>query len=182
MQIRFIILFSAIFLISCSNKKAEEKTETTDEKSEAIQTSGNTVILTPEQENNAGITTGKMELQSISSTLKVSGQVDVPPQNMVAISVPLGGYLQNTGLLPGMSIRKGQVLAVVQDQQYIQMQQDYLTARARLSYLEKEYARQRELNESKATSDKQFAANRSRLQNTAGYGSGLIRTVTAYKH
>jgi cobalt-zinc-cadmium efflux system membrane fusion protein len=53
-----------------------------------------------------------------------------------------------------MAVSKGQTIAVIQDQQYIQMQQDYLTARARLSYLEKEYARQRELNESKATSDK----------------------------
>jgi len=46
------------------------------------------------------------------------------------------------------------VIAVVEDQQYIQLQQDYLTAKARLSFLEKDYQRQKELNQSKAASDK----------------------------
>src|SRR5437773_7216430 len=83
---------------------------------------------------------------------------------MVTISVPMGGYLQNTRLLPGMYVRKGQPLAVIQDQQYIQMQQDYLTAKARLGYLENEYQRQRELNQSKATSDKQFQQTESEFR------------------
>jgi cobalt-zinc-cadmium efflux system membrane fusion protein len=80
----------------------------------------------------------------------------VPPQNMVSISVPLGGYLKSTKLLPGMHISKGEVLATMEDPQYIQLQQDYLTAKAQLSLLESEYNRQKELNESKAASDKIF--------------------------
>ena len=68
----------------------------------------------------------------------------------------MGGYLSSTRLLPGMQVKKGQPIAVIRDQQYIQMQQDYLTAKARLAYLEKEYQRQGELNQSKATSDKQY--------------------------
>jgi membrane fusion protein, heavy metal efflux system len=147
----FIIPALVLFLFSCGSK---EKTEVKEETKTEVAQNATTVSLTPEQIKNAGIETGKLEIQYISSALKVSGQIDVPPQNMVTISVPLGGYLQNTRLLPGMAVSKGQTIAVIQDQQYIQMQQDYLTARARLSYLEKEYARQRELNESKATSDK----------------------------
>jgi cobalt-zinc-cadmium efflux system membrane fusion protein len=86
----------------------------------------------------------------------VNGKIDVPPQNMVSISVPLGGYLKSTKLLEGMHINKGEVLAVMEDQQYIQLQQDYLTAKARFGSLEKEFMRQKELNESKASSDKVF--------------------------
>ncbi len=44
----------------------------------------------------------------------------------------------------------------MEDQQYIQLQQDYLTAKARISYLENEYHRQRDLNQNKAASDKVF--------------------------
>jgi len=80
----------------------------------------------------------------------------VPPQNMVSISVPLGGYLKTTQLLPGMHVVKGEIIAVMEDQQYIQLQQDYLTAKAKFSYTESEFNRQKELNQSKASSDKTF--------------------------
>src|SRR5215217_8352579 len=127
MQRGFITIVASLVLLSCNNKKGEDKKET----EVKVDTTQNIVTLTPEQAKNTGIVTGKPELQYISSSLKVSGQIDVPPQNMVTVSVPMGGYLANTRLLPGMPVRKGQVLAVVQDPQYIQLQQDYLTARAR---------------------------------------------------
>lgn len=115
-----------------------------------------TVILTDAQYKNAGIQVSSISRQSISSVLKVSGKIDVPPQNMVSISVPLGGYLKSTGLLPGMHVNKGEVLAVMEDQQYIQLQQDYLTAKAEFSYNQAEYNRQKDLNQSKASSDKVY--------------------------
>jgi hypothetical protein len=31
-------------------------------------------------------------------TLKLNGKIDVPPQNLVSISVPMGGYLKYTKL------------------------------------------------------------------------------------
>lgn len=68
----------------------------------------------------------------------------------------MGGYLKYTKLLPGMHLSKGEVIAIMEDQQYIQLQQDYLTAKARLIFTANEYNRQKELNQSKASSDKVF--------------------------
>lgn len=129
---------------------------------------GSIARLTAEQISNAGIVTGRMEQRQISSLLKVNGKIDVPPQTMVSISVPLGGYLKSTKLLPGMHVSKGEVIAVMEDQQYIQLQQDYLTAKAKITFLEPEYHRQKELNESKASSDKVFQ------QSDADYKSQLV--------
>ncbi|MCC7532937.1 MAG: efflux RND transporter periplasmic adaptor subunit, partial [Bacteroidia bacterium] len=47
---------------------------------------------------------------------------------------------------------------------YIQLQQDYLTAKAQFAYNESEYLRQKELNESKAVSDKVFEQARTTYQ------------------
>jgi cobalt-zinc-cadmium efflux system membrane fusion protein len=144
----FIIATMGLFLSACGGDKKEEPKEA------GPVINGNIVSLTDAQLQNAGIQTGKLELQSLSSVLKVSGKIDVPPQNMVSISVPLGGYLKSTKLLPGTHVAKGEVLAVIEDQQYIQIQQDYLTAKSQFAYNESEYNRQKELNQSKATSDK----------------------------
>lgn len=146
---KFIIMaFAMATLTTCNNKKAEEKTE--------LSTAENTVELTDAQLKNSEITTGKIEQHSISSLLKVNGSIDVPPQNMVSISIPLGGYLKSTNLLAGMHISKGDVLAVMEDQQYITLQQEYLTAKAKLIFAEEEFNRQEELNKNKAASDKVF--------------------------
>jgi cobalt-zinc-cadmium efflux system membrane fusion protein len=145
----FLIIIISLLLLSCGSKETEQKqTETTNTET--------TIKLSDVQIKNSGIVLGKTEIRSISTVLKVNGKIDVPPQNMVSISVPLGGYLKSTKLLPGMKVKKGEVIANIEDQQYIQLQQDYLTAKSKLSYIEKEYQRQKELNQSKASSDKVF--------------------------
>jgi len=147
MKTSTFFIASILLLVSCSSKNESKPVELS--KEERI------VLLTSAQVKNAGIETGKLEQREISSILKVNGKIDVPPQNLVSISVPSGGYLKTTQLLPGMRVNKGQVIAVIQDQQYIQLQQDYLTAKARIGYLENEFKRQKELNQSLASSDKQ---------------------------
>ncbi|MGF6925040.1 cobalt-zinc-cadmium efflux system membrane fusion protein [Chitinophaga sp. W2I13] len=144
-----IILATSCLLAACNNKPKEEEKAPAGDK-------GNLIELTDAQQKNAGIETGHLEKRRIAAAIRVNGQIDVPPQNMVSISFPLGGFLKSTTLLPGMHVTKGEVIGVMEDQQFIQLQQDYLTSKAKLAYLEKEYARQRELNQSKATSDKLF--------------------------
>jgi cobalt-zinc-cadmium efflux system membrane fusion protein len=145
---KYLVILS-IFISACNSS------QTTDETKQA-NASENSVSLTAEQMKIAGIETGTAETKTVSSILKVNGAIDVPPQNMVSISFPLGGYLKSTKLLPGMHISKGEVLAVLEDPQYIQLQQDYLIAKAKLSFSEADYNRQKELNATKANSDKTF--------------------------
>jgi cobalt-zinc-cadmium efflux system membrane fusion protein len=158
----YVIPFLMIALLSaCGNKP-----ETAPNPENPARTG--LVEMTDVQLKNAGIALGKAQQKKIFSVLKVNGVIDVPPQNMVSISVPLGGYLKSTKLLPGMHLAKGEIIAVMEDPQYIQLQQDYLTAKVKAVYTESEYARQKELNQSKATSDKVFQ------QTEADYKSQLV--------
>lgn len=150
-----IIGVISLLLFACGNNQSKNTSiYTSTEKQDTILE--NTVTLTDEQLKNANIETGKASIQNISSVLKLNGKIDVPPQSLISISVPMGGYLKSTKLLNGMHINKGEIIAVIEDIQYIQLQQDYLTAKAQFSYIENEYQRQRELNLSKATSDKAY--------------------------
>ncbi len=144
-----LIILTVFILFSCSEKKNEPQ-EPVSARQE------NLVTLTDAQSKNAGIATGNLEPRNLSSVLRVNGKIDVPPANRISISVPLGGYIKSTSLLPGMPVRKGLVLATIEDPQYIQLQQDYLTAKAQLAFNESEYNRQKDLNKSKAASDKVY--------------------------
>ena len=142
----YIVLF---FIIGCTGKEAtvkEEQATVTDNK----------ITFTEAQLKTADLGYAKLVQQKMASVLRLNGRIDVPPQNMVSISVPMGGYLKTTKLLPGMHVNKGEIIAVVEDQQYIQLQQDYLLAKAKIVYSKLEYERQKELNQSKATSDKVY--------------------------
>ena len=143
------LIYPLVLIVSCTSKNE------TSVGSDSLSLE-NSVTLTAEQFKNAAIAIGKIEQKSISRVLRVNGRIDVPPQNMISVSVPMGGYLRYTKLLPGMHVNKGEVIAVMEDQQYIQLQQDFLLAKARLNFTASEYQRQKELNQSKATSDKVF--------------------------
>ena len=125
----------------------------------------NAVKMTDAQIQSAGIQVGKLEKKDISTILKVNGTVDVPPQSLVSVSMPLGGYLKSTHLLPGMYVKKGEVIATMEDQQYIQLQQDYLVTKSNLEYAASEYNRQKELYETKSSSEKVFQQARMEYDN-----------------
>ena len=146
-----IILISiSVFLFACSSKQTSEQQSNNPIVNETM------ISLTDVQLKNTIFQIGKLEERTIAAIIKVNGKIDVPPQNMISVSMPLGGYLKTTKLLPGMHIGKGEVIATMEDLQYIQLQQEYLTTKSKLVFAEAEYNRQKELNQSKATSDKVF--------------------------
>lgn len=146
---RQLIIYTCLFVFTACSQKPKEEKHTAKESTDII-------TLTPEQIKNAGIETGVIEKKLLNSELKVNGLVDVPPQNIVSISFPLGGYLKRTGLLPGMHVSKGEVIATIEDPALIQLQQDYLVAKARLEYAEKDFERQQVLNQNNVSADKIF--------------------------
>lgn len=126
------------FFAACKNEQPAVEPQTPN-------TPETRVELTDAQLKNGSLGIGKAETRTLKTTLKVSGTVDVPPQNLVSVSFPLGGFLKKSELLEGMPVRKGQVLATLEDQVFIQLQHDFLTEQTRLELAQSELARQTEL-------------------------------------
>jgi cobalt-zinc-cadmium efflux system membrane fusion protein len=127
------------------------------------------VTLTSDQYAMAGIELGSLENKNISSVVKVNGMLDVPPQNVVSVSPRLGGYVRSTPLLQGLRVRKGQVLAVVEHQDIVMLQQEFLETRSRLEFAEAEFKRQEALQKENINAVKTFQ------QSTAEYKSLMAR-------
>jgi cobalt-zinc-cadmium efflux system membrane fusion protein len=146
-----LCLLSCFLLDACSETKNPAAINNTT----VVDTiNSESVSLTEAQLKLANLQFGTIQLTTVHKTLRVSGHMDVPPSNIVSISIPMGGYIKNTSLIPGHFVKKGSVMATLEDPSYIQLQQDYLTAKSKLEYVEADYFRQKSLNETKATSDK----------------------------
>ena len=142
-------LLLGMAMASCGSK-SEETTEEHHEESE------NTVELTQAQYDQAAIEIGSVEKKVIGSELRVNGMIDVPPQSNISINMPYGGFVKYTEMLPGTKVKKGQLLAVIENPEFIQFQQDYLESIANRDFLKAEFERQEELYKEKVASGKSF--------------------------
>lgn len=145
-----IPLATLIFILSsCGSKEPKAAVEEvkTPAATDSGSTSGKTVTLTAEQFKLATIETGSIESRNLSNLIKLNGVIDVEPASDASVSAPLGGYVRTAGLLPGESVKKGQVLATIENAEFITMQQEYLESIGRLQFLELELKRQQKLRD-----------------------------------
>ena len=136
------ILISAflIALVSCNGG-----TKNAAENKEAEMLSEDIVELRADQIKLANIETGSIQMQSVSGKLKVSGIVSVAPQNMATVCMPMGGFIKSTSLMPGNVVSKGQTLAIIENQEFVDIQQSYLEAKNKFEFAEADYKRHSEL-------------------------------------
>lgn len=154
-----IAFLALLFFSACNNKKSEENKSAADKITKPVDTTATSVkqiIFSSDQYRLSGIETGTIEMRNLSNIIKLNGMIDVEPQSMATVSAPLGGYIKTAGLLPGQAVRKGQVLATLENPEFISLQQDYLESKGRLQFLEQEYKRQQKLREEDVNAAKTF--------------------------
>lgn len=152
----FIIVIS---LASCANKPQADQYSSVDSLQSDI------VRLTSTQYKASNIILGRIRRMPVAGSITANGKLDVPPQNVTMISPPFGGFVNTLYVQQGMPVKKGDVLAVLQNQEYIQLQQDYLDNVSKLEFLEEEYIRQQ------ALARENVNAQKSLQQAKAQYGS-----------
>ncbi|HCW07433.1 MAG TPA: efflux transporter periplasmic adaptor subunit [Cytophagales bacterium] len=152
------ILFTFLLFACSSNSKKESGSN---QPANSEKPNVNQVRLTDEQFKSINIKLGNIEIRGLSGNIKARGVLDVPPQNLVSISAPLGGFVKSTELLQGMRVKVGQVVVVLEHPDYIQMQQDYLESKSQLEFLENEYNRQLDLSKENVNALKSLQLSKS---------------------
>lgn len=153
-KIKNLIVVAAIFsLISCGQKNNENAAET--EKSGAIEEkheeeAATIATLTQEQINSVGITLGTIENKNLTASIKANGALRVPNNNKANATSLYGGVIKSLKVQLGDHVRKGQVIATIENPQFIQLQEEYLTIGSKMILADQELRRQKELQEGNA--------------------------------
>ena len=171
-QNKFIaaILISVFFsaFVSCSGgAKSAAETKEVEVLPEDI------VELRADQIKLANIETGTIEMQLMSGKLKVSGIVSVAPQNMATVGMPMGGFVKSTSLMPGNVVRKGQTLAILESQEFVDIQQSYLEAKNKFEVADADFKRHAELYKNDVYSEKNMQQVNSDYKNL----KALVRSL-----
>lgn len=136
-----ILFLAAVLFSACSSKGNAEAAATEEPKKEEA----DMVDLSEDQFKTVNIQYGTVEEKNLSSVIRTSGEIEAPPQQLVTISTPYGGIVKNIPVLEGKFVSQGQVIAVLENPEFIQLQQDYLDYKSQLGYLKEELDRQQEL-------------------------------------
>jgi membrane fusion protein, heavy metal efflux system len=136
-----LIISGTFLLLSCHSNAKETESKETEVLPENI------VELSADQFKVAGVSYGAIKNRDISTNMKVNGLITVSPRDLASVCAPLGGFVRKTDFVQGRPVKKGQVLAVMENQGFIELQQNYLESRSKLEYAEGEFKRHKELYE-----------------------------------
>lgn len=145
---RIIIPIAVLILTACNSTTPKE--EPAEVVSAVVETETPAV---PDTTAQVDAVTSATDLPNHSS---FNGTIVIPPQRHATITLTLGGKIHTTSLLSGAFVKKGEVLATLENPDFINLQQTYLDALAQVEYLKKEYERQERLSAEEAASQKRF--------------------------
>ncbi len=163
-----IIQIAAVFLllIGCGNKNNAESVS-----EEQVEPTG--IRVTQDQFDTNDLMLGALEKRTFPKMVETSGMIDVPPENRASITAFMGGFVKNTSLLVGDQVKKGQLLVTLENQEFVQMQQDYLEIFNQLDFLKTEFERNQTLFEEKIASQKNFLQAKSNYETAKARYQGL---------
>ena len=111
----------------------------------------------PETSNESGIKVDAITSATRNDNRTIfNGVIVIPPQRHATITLFMDGTVKSTTLLSGMFVRRGELLAVFENPEYITLQQSYIESLAQEEFLETEYNRQKLLFNNEAVSKKTY--------------------------
>jgi len=156
-----IVLIFYFFLGGCQNNTSQHKNDngvvdTNAESAINEESSLDLISLQLEQLDIMDIQLGQSKQLNLGATLKVNGQLELPPQNIASVSAILGGRVQSIAVIEGDYVKKGQVIAELSNPEFVTLQREYLSALNNFSLMSKDYQRKKELLKDSIVSIKIF--------------------------
>ncbi|MBK7794753.1 MAG: efflux RND transporter periplasmic adaptor subunit [Saprospiraceae bacterium] len=144
-----IILTLYIIFTSCKSSP-----EGSSQNMQAEEKSADRISLNLQQLSNLQLTTTTLSNRQINSKIKLNGKILALPQNILSVHAPITSTIQSIKVIPGMNVKKNQLLMVLTDPSLIQLQEDFLRAKNSFILKKSEYERQKEMSSAQATSIK----------------------------
>ncbi|MCB9299417.1 MAG: efflux RND transporter periplasmic adaptor subunit [Lewinellaceae bacterium] len=140
-----------MFSFNACNKGPENVEETT-----IAKTGEESIALSDEQIQFAGIELGKPTNRSVANYVECTGFIDVPPANLRSVHSPVMGFVQMVRHLPGEYVRKGELLTSIAHPELVRLQRNFLESASRQAFLKRDMERKMELEQADASSRKAY--------------------------
>ena len=144
-----ILLLSSLFINACNNVIDTEKATSSSDEQLSLDTED-------VETGNSLIKTGPIVSQSVDHIIPCTGQLAIPPTDIIAIHSKIGGQVKSIQYLPGDYVNKGAFLMSIENPLLVEKQRLLLETKAQLNYALKEYERKKTLKDGQATTEKAY--------------------------
>lgn len=104
------------------------------------------IHLTKAQINTMDIALGDFSAIKINDYINATGTLGLPPNALTSVSAKANGFIVNSNkYIEGNYVKKGLIMAYLENPEFIQQQQTYLEVKAALTYSRQELERQQAL-------------------------------------
>lgn len=171
-----------LFLLGCNNKvtsdsghKEEHETaEGADHHEEGHHEEEEGIVqLTKAQAETIGLEVSPLEKKGLGNSVKVTGRLELFPQDKANLSPFVGGNVRSISVIEGDKVNKGQILAYLEHPDIISMQQEYQEKNDELVFLKQDFERKQKLFEQGVSSGKDFQMAQSKFRSTTSSVNGL---------
>jgi len=171
--IYFIPMIAALFLASCANESAPVENQQETLESNDMKPKASAVALTDEQMRLADIETGYTEEYLMGGYIQCNGVAEIPPSNLQSIHSKVKGFVGPVGQIVGDYVRKGSILTTISHPELVRLQREFMETRSRLSALENDYQRKKELATADAASQKALEQAEAAYQTAMATSKGI---------
>lgn len=182
-------IFLILLLMACNDKPEGELGHNDEQNSEKVESEEShdegeeghaeeegeegVVEITKEQAETIDLELKPIEQRSLGNTIKVTGQLELFPQDKANISPFVGGNVRSINVIEGDKVNKGQVMAYLEHPDIISMQQEFQEKNDELVFLEQDFERKKILYEKGVSSGREFQMAQSKFRSTQSSVNGL---------
>ena len=131
------------------------------------------VELTIQQAETIGLETKPLEERNLGNNIKVTGALELFPQDRANISPFVGGNVRSIKVIEGDQVRKGEILAYLEHPDIISMQQEFQEKNDDLVFLKQDFERKQTLYDKGVSSGKEFQMAQSKFRSTTSSVNAL---------
>jgi cobalt-zinc-cadmium efflux system membrane fusion protein len=165
-----ISLCICFFLIVCCSQQGKEVTYNP-------VTKRYTVCLGAKHKILRDISTANITKLYNPEYLACSGFIKPSSQNQVIVSSPFQGIVKELYVRNGENVEKGKILAIIENAEFISIQENYLSVKSQYEYLREDFKRQGELSLERATSLKVLQQAQNEFNKTEAKLYSLKKTL-----
>lgn len=167
---------------ACSHDHSEEghehgQEEAHDHGTEEAHEEG-VIHLTKDQMNTMDIVLGDFSAMKINDYVNATGTLGLPPNALTSVSAKADGFIVNSNkYIEGNYVKKGVIMAYLENPEFIQQQQAYLEVKAALTFSRQELARQQALMDAEAGVEKNLQRLQAEVDSKTATLKGLAKQL-----
>lgn len=138
-----------IFLAACNNAEKPVTANQTDSVAPQITIEENRLQLLE-------IESCPVKMNEVNTTISSPGKVVILSQYQSSVTPRINGTVEKIMVLEGQKIQKGQLLLTISSNEFIQLQETFLTTRSELDFIKADFERQKKLRAENVIGEKDF--------------------------